>query len=260
MTENVTADAVCGYNVSAKDNVHNGAIESSSDSGSCGYYVDMVKNVCNVEYTYHVDHTHMVANAYMTANVYASHIVCPVSRTLNVTIVSDAYHVDSVCRVSDVNYIHSSVMPHSVFPEYIVYSGCKGYEVYVPYNERRQHRQHHVYHVHHVGMSSFSYCNSWESGLCHGLTRQASHKPFSFQGNTAMQCAISVTRLKNFLPPQYLIGQAGSFPVIVIQKRLIIRTSNHTRGLCLHKSLRNKMIFWSSLLYQDSASGTAPSC
>ena len=205
MMKNVFADVVCYYCVANEDNVHNGAIESSGDNGFCGYCVDMVKDVkdvndlhcvkdvCYVDHTYHVDYTHMVANAYMKANVYASHIVCPVSRTLNVTIVSDAYHVDSVCRVSDVNYIHSSVMPHSVFPEYIVYSGCKGYEVYVPYNERRQHRQHHVYHVHHVGMSSFSYCKSWESGLCHGLTRQASHKPFSFQGNTAMQCAISVT-------------------------------------------------------------------
>ena len=155
MTENVTADAVCGYNVSAKDNVHNGAIESSSDSGSCGYYVDMVKDVCNVEYTYHVDYTHMVANTYMIAHVYTSHIVCPVSRTLNVTIVSDAYHVDSVCRVSDVNYIHSSVMPHSVFPEYIVYSGYKEYGVYLLYHEYKQHRPHGQHHVFHVGTSSF---------------------------------------------------------------------------------------------------------
>lgn len=170
MMKNVFADVVCYYCVANEDNVHNGAIESSGDNGFCGYCVDMVKDVkdvndlhcvkdvCYVDHTYHVDYSHMVANTYMIAHVYTSHIVYPVSKKLHVTVVSDVYHVGHVCRVSVVNYIHSSDIPHNVFLKHIVDSGYKEYGVYLLYHEYKQHRphgQHHVFHVYHVGTSSF---------------------------------------------------------------------------------------------------------
>ena len=257
MMKNVFADVVCNC-VTDEENVHNGAIESSGDNGFCGYCVDMVKDVCYVDHTYHVDYTHIVANTYMIAHVYTSHIVCSVSKKLNVTFVSDVYHVDNVCRVSVVNYIHRSDIPHNIFLINIVDSGYKEYEVYMLYNEYKQHRphrQHHVFHMYHVGMSSFC-CKSCKFDLCHGLTRLAPHKTFSFQGNTVMQCAMSVTVLKNLLFPQCFIGLASSFPVIDILKPLIIKTSNHIQGQCLHTPLRSKIYF--GVAYYTKILPTAP--
>ena len=268
--KNVFTDVVCNC-VTDEENVHNGAIESSGDNGFCGYCVDMVKDVkdvndlhcvkdvCYVDHTYHVDYTHMVANTYMIAHVYTSHIVCPVSRELNVAFVSDVHHVDNVCRVFVVNYIHRSDISHNIFLINIVDSGYKEYEVYLLFNEDKQNRphgQHNVFHVYHIGTSSFCFCKSWEFDLCHGLTRQAPHKTFSFQGNTVMQCAMSVIGLKIFLALQCFIGLAGSFPVIVILKPLIIKTNNHIHGRCLQNPLRSKIYF--GVAYYTKILPTAP--